>query len=290
MSLPAPELPTTGAPSPQSLPPKPPQKGGFFAYLISPELWITLGLVLVGGILALVILLYGIMPMFTKHGASVRVPPVVEMTYDQAKKKLANGNLEVAVLDSQYHADKPANAVLMQSPASGAKVKPGRTVYLVVNKQQPPNTRLPDVVDVNYQQAEYILSNWGIKVSKINYVPGPARDVVVGVVQGRKTLKTGDPIRQGTKVQLNVSKGTGGALVEVPDLTGRTLDEATSLLNDLNLGVGRVSYGKAPGRQADGIIYEQKPAAGGQQIEEGSEVALFVAGKAPANPEAGRNN
>ncbi|MDX2063074.1 MAG: PASTA domain-containing protein [Bacteroidia bacterium] len=275
--------PETGAavPPPDAVPQAP-----LAAYLTSREFWVTLVLLPVVGLLGFFLLMYVLLPILTRQGASVRVPKVEGMAYAEAKARLDRLDLKDAVLDSQYQHDKPAGTVLMQTPAGGETVKPGRAIYLVVNKQQAPNTTLPDVIDVNLQQAEYVLGNWSLNVGKVTYVAGDGRDLVLSVSYRGRELKPGAQLRAGTKLDLTVSRGYSGTPTQVPDLTGRSLDEATALLNAANLALGKVTYGKSPGAAA-GTVYDQRPDPNSGPVSEGYAVDIFIAGDRPSFNEGG---
>lgn len=278
--------PSTGVPKAPLMPETRPSP--WYRYFFSAEFWISCALVSAGGGVLFFLLLYGFLPLLTRQGAQVRVPKVQALTYSAAEDRLSSFGLSAAVLDSQYVHELPRGSVIKQVPEGGSTVKPGRTVYLIINKTQPPDTKLPDIRDVNLQQARYMLGNWGLNVGEIEYVAGDATDLVVGVrVRGRE-VPTGSVLKQGTRVDLTVSRGGSGAPVEVPNLNGRTLDEATALLNAANLSVGRVEYGRSPVRQPNGTVYDQKPTPEGGTVSEGSSVDLFIAGSAPNLVEGGR--
>lgn len=235
----------------------------------------------VGGILLFFLAMYGLMPVVTRQGASRQVPKVETLTYQEAIKRLETMGLRGEVLDSQYVHDQPKGSILKQIPDPGSAVKPGRTVYLIVNKYAPPNTTLPDILDVNLQQATYVLRNWGLNVGNVTYQSGDGQDLVVAVKYGGKEIPAGTRLKQGAKVDLVVTRGYGQETVEVPNLKGRTLDEATALLNAASLSLGRVIYGKAPGNAKAGTVYDQKPGPEKGSVTEGTAIDLYIAGDRP---------
>jgi serine/threonine-protein kinase len=79
-------------------------------------------------------------------------------------------------------------------------------------------------------------------------------------------------VPQDSTVTLTVS--TGPEAVQVPDLRGLTLDEATALLADLDLEVGKITRTDAPDVAEDEVISSDP--AGGTDTAPGSKVDLEV--------------
>ncbi|MEI3141478.1 MAG: PASTA domain-containing protein [Lawsonibacter sp.] len=90
------------------------------------------------------------------------------------------------------------------------------------------------------------------------------------------------PVAPGTKVQLVISLGPKTEQVAVPSLTERTLEQATSDLNTMNLAVGKTDEVYSDTVQA-GKVVGQYPAAY-TQVEAGTKVNLQISkGPDPAS-------
>ena len=74
-----------------------------------------------------------IMPFYVKQNKLVKVPSVVGLNYNDAKKVLDDGDLEGIQGDIRYDANKPIGTVLDQIPQTEQMVKSGRRIYLVVS-------------------------------------------------------------------------------------------------------------------------------------------------------------
>lgn len=270
-----------------------PRRATFLEYLRSKDFFKLLAILVGTALLLPLFVLYVFLPLVTRQGSTVAVPDVMSRPEALASEMLHNNDLDVVVIDSQFVAGVQPRAVITQDPASGELVKPGRKVYLVLNKQTPPDTKLPDIIDVNLAQAKYMLQNWGLKVGKITYVAGDARDLILRAQIGSRSVKPGDPVKVGARVDLTVALGTAARDTEVPDLVGLSLDEATALLNDAGLAIGKVTYSRNPKYPEDGTVHQQRPAYPSPRVKPGTSVDLSVTGRrreaseAPAkkNPE-----
>ena len=88
----------------------------------------------------------------------------------------------------------PAGAVLDQKPASGAKVKTGRTVYLTINTAEMPKVAIPDIIDnSSYRQAEARLRALGFKLTAPEIISGE-KDWVYAIKYLEKELSNGEKI------------------------------------------------------------------------------------------------
>ena len=68
-------------------------------------------------------------------------------------------------MDSAFDLKKDAGVVLSQMPDTGAFVKRGRTVFIVVNKSQAPLTPMPDLMGVSYRTFMLPQTHTGIPAS-----------------------------------------------------------------------------------------------------------------------------
>ncbi|MBC7426436.1 MAG: PASTA domain-containing protein, partial [Bacteroidia bacterium] len=79
---------------------------------------------------------------FTKHGQQIDVPDVKGMSIENAQAELDKQDFHFEVVDSIYNEDFKKNAITDQDPASGSKVKKGRTIYLTVNASSKPKVKM----------------------------------------------------------------------------------------------------------------------------------------------------
>lgn len=163
--------------------------------------------------------------IFTKHGRSLQVPSVENLTYTQAISKLHDAGLNVDIRDSIYREDMKPGFVIEQFPKAHAWVKPGRKVFLYINAVHPKEVILDDdnhpneyaMKGMSQRSALAKFEELGFKNVKIVKVLGTTDRVV-------KVLANGKPVRKMQKVSVKSS-----IVLEVSD--GRLMDLQDSLTN-----------------------------------------------------------
>jgi beta-lactam-binding protein with PASTA domain len=259
-----------------------------FGFLKSRKFWFTLGGVVFAFGLLFVLFFYLFLPSYTRHGKEVKVPELTEMNLEEAQRTLEEAGLQFEVADSVFQAGRGPLDVVSQEPAGGSEVKPGRRVYLVVNKTAPPMVKFPQgVTAVSNYQAKLRLESWNLVVKEIIMKPSPYRNLVLEAKYKNKTIKPGDLLPVGSSITLIVGEGEGNELIEVPDLVGKPYAEAIDILSRLGLNMGSISY--EPGSsEKPGIVIQQSPRyTPGDSINLGADVSIFISGEEPSETQEG---
>lgn len=251
-------------------------------YFKSKEFFLTLFGLILGAVLLFLFIFYVFLPSYTKHGASIVVPDVSKLNHKEAVRKLENAGLDVEVRDSMFVPNMKGLTVLRQTPMATSTVKPGRTVYLTLNKTVPPRVKMPKVVDLSVYQAKARLEGWKLQVQDIEKVPDIAKNVVLKAKYNGKDIKEGTEIPQGSGIVLVIGKGLAEVLVEVPSVTGLSYEEAREKLEGAGLYINPV-YDNSPGSNQ---IYDQYPKAEGDSVKQGWPIDVFIHGKEPEGLEA----
>ncbi len=163
--------------------------------------------------------------LFTKHGRTLTVPRVENMSYTEAVNKLHNNGLKVDIRDSLYREDVRPGFVIEQFPKANSVVKPGRKIFLYINAVHPREVIIDDdnhpaeyaLKGMSYRSAKAKLEELGFKNIRMVKVLGASDRVV-------KILANGKPIRKMQKVAVNVQ-----ITMEISD--GRLNDLQDSLRN-----------------------------------------------------------
>lgn len=165
----------------------------FFSFRKNRFFWINI----IGMIVAVTAVIWGTLAWldsYTRHGEAHIVPDVKNKNVEEAMKILGSSTMKSVVADSNYVKGLLAGIVLEQTPAAGARVKEGRTVYLTINTTSVPLIQLPDIIDnSSIRQAEAKLKSIGFKLTEPELVPGE-QDWIYGVKYRGKELKPGDKI------------------------------------------------------------------------------------------------
>jgi len=234
------------------LPPREPREGGRW--------WLWLLAVLVAGAgLAAVLLLTGTQ--------KVTVPTVIGADQASAEARLRQEGFSIDTTPKT--SERPKGQVIGQDPSGGTKAEKGSTVQLTVS-DGPAQVAVPQVTGLTLKSAQGRLSNAGLTSSEREETSATVekgRVISVSPAEGQKVDK-------GSSVALVVSSGP--EQVAVPDVTGKSFDEASSSLQAAGFKVTRTD------KESDkdpGTVLSQNPKGGGQ-VDAGSTIALTVA-KAP---------
>ncbi|MFF7869808.1 Stk1 family PASTA domain-containing Ser/Thr kinase [Streptomyces qaidamensis] len=155
---------------------------------------------------------------------TVRVPALAGRKLEEARDQLRQDGLEPGMVTREFSEDVPRGSVVSARPADGTKVRAGTAVELVVSKGSPID--IPDVTGSDEADARSELTEAGLKVKiapeRVNSSEYDKGQVV------RQTPKSGGPAAEGDTVTLTLSKGP--EMVEVPDVVGDSVDDATRAL------------------------------------------------------------
>lgn len=212
----------------------------FFQYIRTDIFRKNLIIALVSFIVFLVAIFF-LLQTYTRHGQLIDVPTVKGMVINDALRELNKKGFKYQV-DSVYQADKQPGLVIDQNPAEGSKVKDNRTIYLTIITMNAPEVKFPEVRELTFLEARSIIQNYGLKILDTVYIPDIARDRVLDVKVGNRKLLAGEEIAKGTGIILILGNGQGDAEVEIPNLLGLSLSEATFSIQGSSLTLGTVRY------------------------------------------------
>ena len=230
-------------------------------------------------VVLLTILLYGWLNLYTDHGVEVEVPNVRGMMVEEAESLAESVGMELNIIDSVYTTKVPRGIVIEQTPPAMSRAKRHRYIYVVMNAKCNRMIPLPDVLQLSYRQATATLEAMGLRISNIVYQPYDHRDIVIGLTLNGRKLNPGERVEEGSSIVLIVGSGTRGGThpVVVPDLRGKTLEEAKALLEENELQLGAYEFDEQPTDDNIGkfVVYTQSPLKGSDAID-GDEVMIML--------------
>jgi serine/threonine-protein kinase len=160
-----------------------------------------------------------------------RIPRVVGMSFDNASAALEKAGFHALKGDSRFHKTTPEGVVLEQDPPAGSAQKRGAEVTLAVSAGQSTAT-VPDVSGTTQQQAQIAIENAGFTFGSISQqTSDQPRGAVIG-----SNPPAGTTLDLPATVSIMMSQGP--STIQLPDLTGRTLADARSALEQLGLHLG----------------------------------------------------
>ena len=222
-------------------------------------------LVILNLIIILIVSMIGLLSLnfyldnYTLHNIEITVPDLSDFTIDEVKPILENRKLRYNIIDSNYESSKAAFVILDQNPKPKTKVKENRRIYLTINAKNPPQVKLPHLLDQSHRIAIEQLKISGLKADSLIYRPHFARDAVIGVLYKGKEINEGEILNKGSSVNLIVGMGTSKEKVAVPYLKGLTVSQADELLMSNSLNLGRVFFDDNIKDTISAQIYKQRP-------------------------------
>jgi serine/threonine-protein kinase len=181
----------------------------------------------------------------------VTVPTVVGQPVDQAKAALEQAGFEVTTAGQT--SQQPANQVIEQDPAAGAKVDEGATITLTFSTG-PEMVAVPDVVGKTQAEANTLLTQAGFVV---NAVPVENDDVEEGRVV---TQNPAANAQAGKGSQVTIEVSSGSTTKPVPNVANQ--DEATARGTLQQAGFNNVqTRQEASDSVPSGTVIRTEPAA-----------------------------
>lgn len=196
----------------------------------------------------------------------VKVPDVHGVALADARRQLGKRGLVPGMVTKEFSDDVSAGEVVRTQPEAGAERHPDSAVALVVSKGSPVD--VPDVTGQSVEDATAELEDAGLDVAvapdRVNS-PEDEGDVA------RQSLEEGAEAAEGDTITLTVSKGP--QLIDVPDVTGKDVDDARGELEDAGFEV-KVDR---PFLSFSDTIASQS-VDGGDQAPEGSTITIKTKG------------
>ncbi|MFE7553282.1 Stk1 family PASTA domain-containing Ser/Thr kinase [Streptomyces gardneri] len=196
----------------------------------------------------------------------VKVPNLRNKPLPEAKRLLEKEGLAPGVITNEFSDSVAQGAVISSDPEPGTERRPDSAVALVVSKGAPID--VPDVTAETVADATATLQEAGLTVrvapERINS-PEDAGTVAA------QSLAQGSRAAEGDTITLTVSKGP--KLIEVPDVTEESTEDARTILEDAGF---EVEVKKSFPFLGDTVVSQS--VEGGETAPEGSTVTITIKG------------
>ena len=228
--------------------------------------------IIIGAVIVAIAGLIGLGSMLGWFGGSdeITVPSFVGKTLEQAQAEAEKLGLVIQEGDLVYSPDQEEGLITSQNPVEGAKVTEGKVITVNISKGKKDGV-VPKIEGMDYEEAKAYLESFGFKM-------GPGVTVQSHLPKGvivSQSIPYGTSAKSGTEINVEISDGKGKEMVKVPNLIGRTPDEANSLLAGAGLSTnGNVVYEEVDG-MAQNLVFWQSVAAD-TEVEKGSTVDYKV--------------
>ncbi len=213
---------------------------------------------------------FAVLPFGVGRSLNLEVPDVTGRSLTQVQAVLKEKAIAYAVKEQRYDSVWPEGFVVSQNPLPKRYLRPNQIIELVVSKGAEKIT-VPSVVGLPSAQARTLLEKSGLRA-----VP---RGTIYSDSVAKDCVEAQDPppttvVEQGSAVSLVISLGPKEPKQTMPDLAGRTFEEAKELLTTQGLVLGEVVMIPSDSLGA-GLVLMQAPQPG-FQITRGDTVKLGV--------------
>lgn len=231
------------------------------------------------------IFLAGIYYVKSANSNMIEVPTVLNLPEDEAVKLLKSRKLKANVSRYAQSNNYSKGKVMEQDPSPKTKVKPNTVINLVISQGM--EVEVPDLSNMTVDQAEEKLKEVGLSLGKTNseYSESVEKDKIIS-----QRPRQGDKVQTGSEVDIDVSLGEEEPEIKnvsVPNLVGRSEDDAISIAEDSGISVRNINYEYSETIEK-GLVISQSISAN-TEVAENSKIDLVVSNGKDPNKEKKEN-
>ena len=204
------------------------------------------------------------------------MPAFAGKTLEEAQQEAEALGLKVEKGEEFYSADQEAGLITTQEPTAGSEVSEGKTIIVNISKGKKDGV-MPKVVGKDLEEGRAELEALGFGISLVREVTDskPKNTII------RQSIDAGQSAPDGTMIEVEVSNGKGKEMVKMPNIIGKTPDEANALLANEGLAAAVPVFEETTEIAQNLVFWQQYPE--GTELEKGTEVQYKVSkGEQPA--------
>ncbi|MFC7906746.1 Stk1 family PASTA domain-containing Ser/Thr kinase [Streptomyces nigra] len=205
----------------------------------------------------------------TASNDSVAVPSLIGESRESAKELLANVDLKLGEVKQDECENQPKGKICSQSPDSKEEVDKGSAIDVVVSTGAPKVT-VPSVIGISLEDAREKLEGDDFQFT----IKTETREVSAeepGTVLDQDPQR-GEEVEKGSTITLTVAKEQVQSTV--PDVVGRTCDEAKAQMQDSDL-TGNCTEVETQDPNQVGKVISTSPTAG-SKVDKNSTVTIQI--------------
>lgn len=216
----------------------------------------------------------------TDHGNEKVVPKLVGLNKEQAIDLLNQEGYDI-VVDSTYDPSKAPFEVIDQQPIVGRHVKPGRSIFITINKGSAPESPMPNLINLSLRSATLVLKSSKLLLGDTIIRPDFSKGAVLEQLINGEKIQIGALIPQGTKIDLVIGGGMSVGFVNVPNVKSINFDMAKSVLTSAGVYFDIV-YDGVISDTVSAVVVDQYPEAYNEEgapnkMAQGESVRLTIA-------------
>ncbi|MDC4249991.1 Stk1 family PASTA domain-containing Ser/Thr kinase [Clostridium perfringens] len=211
------------------------------------------------------------MKKFMEGGKDVKIPNVVGQKAEDAKSKLEGLGLKVVEVTEE--SDQEKGIVLKVDPNVDSTVKTGSEVKLTVSGGEG-QIKVPNFAEMNLDSVKRTLKSLGLELGTVDeeYSDSVPRGEVIS-----QSPNANESVDKGSKVNVTISKGKEikTTTLNIPDVSGKSVDEAKSILANAGVEANAVKGEAAKSEGEAGKVYSQSQ-SGPFRIKQGEKVTITI--------------
>ena len=220
-------------------------------------------------VIAGIIGLGALLGWFSGDSEEIKVPNFVGSTFEEAQAQAQETGLEIARGEDVYSPDQEEGKITSQNPTADSVVSPGKLITVYVSKGKKDGV-VPKIVGMDYKEASEYLKTFGFELGIVKTESSTLPENVII----EQSVEEGSTASKGTKIDVTVSDGKGKETVKMPNLIGKTPDEANAIIDTEGLKLGDATYEETTTTAQNLIFWQQYPE--GTELEKGTAVSYKV--------------
>ncbi len=220
-------------------------------------------------VIAGIIGLGALLGWFSGDSEEIKVPNFVGRTFEEAQALAQETGLEIARGEDVYSPDQEEGKITSQNPTADSVVSPGKLITVYVSKGKKDGV-VPKIVGMDYKKASEYLKTFGFELGIVKTESSTLPENVII----EQSVEEGSTALKGTKIDVTVSDGKGKETVKMPNLIGKTPDEANAIIDTEGLKLGDATYEETTTTAQNLIFWQQYPE--GTELEKGTAVSYKV--------------
>ncbi|MBM0045959.1 Stk1 family PASTA domain-containing Ser/Thr kinase [Anaerococcus sp. mt242] len=202
---------------------------------------------------------------------TIEVPMLLNLDQEQAVNELERRGLKANISRTEESDEYEIGKVMSQDPEQNTKVDRGTTVNLVISGGR--EVEVPDLRNMTLSQADETLKEVGLRLGRTN--PQSSDNVEKDLILSQ-TPRSYSKLQAGSEVDVVVSTGPDQRVntVEVPNLIGKSEQDAKAVINQYGLNLRDVKYQNSSSVEKGFVISQS--IANGTQVANNSNIDLVV--------------
>jgi serine/threonine-protein kinase len=227
---------------------------------------------IVGGILAFFVsILFAFGFIFVKNMMTkkeYKTPDMTNLSFVEAKDILTQKNIFLVKRREDYNKDIIKGNIISQEPQVGTIIKEGDEIAVVTSLGMP-LTKVPSFKGKKLVDASKVLKESNLEEGLVDYEYSNIVSEGVIISQNPQAFTK---VQEGSRVNFIVSQGREIKIMNVPNLIGKTIEQAKSELKGIYLG--KIEYSEDREKEEGKILKQSLPA--NTSAEEGSKIDIVV--------------